>query len=157
MDIVTLTKLNKLQVIRVRTQERLLTIDKKSYVDACDTLEKRNTTIQNIQNEKEALNVYISTSYVKESPTHRERVHIRRFWLEYDLEMHEYYHEQELNKKNEAEISYLQRKKLWNKEKQKSTLLTKKLSKFKILHTAVLENREDEISQEDSFKHGAFK
>ena len=150
MDKQTLNKLKQLQKIRVRTQEKLLSIDKKSYMDACDVLEKRNSSISDIHEENNRVNTYASNDYVIESPVHRDRVHIRKFWLDYDLEMHEYYHEQELNSKIDAESVYVSRKKLWNKEKQKSDLLNKRLSKLMIQENALAENRDDELSQEDT-------
>ncbi|MES9938952.1 MAG: hypothetical protein ABW104_04170 [Candidatus Thiodiazotropha sp. 6PLUC2] len=129
-------------------------IEKKAYSDACHNLSERNKSITTIHNEKDTLKKYCNEKYVSESPTHRERVHVRNFWLNYDLEMHEYYHEQEVTTKTESEHKYSERKKTWNKEKQKNILLNNNLKSTLSTRSSVMENKEDEYSQEDIMRQG---
>jgi hypothetical protein len=149
MDIDTLDKLVQLQKVRVRAHEKKLAQEKKAYLEACEKLEQRKKEINTINSEHKGLNEYISNKIVAESPTKRERVHIRRFWLNYDLEMHEYYHEQENIAKEEAHEQYTACKNHWMREKQKSLQLKYILKNENQALSALIDNRDDELSQED--------
>lgn len=142
-------KLSRLQKIRVRSLEKKMIEDKINYLSTCKKVEERTAEINTIKNEKGYLNKYITNEHVSESPIKREFVHVRRFWLNYDLEMHEYYYNQEVQNQNEAEELYNQRKQLWNKLKQK----TEGINKYNICNKNKIrtkdENSEDELSQEN--------
>jgi hypothetical protein len=150
MDENNIDKLNRLQKIRVRSLEKKMLKEKLDYLSSCKKVEERAEEIDKITNEKKVLNKYITYDHVSESPIKREFVNVRKFWLNYDLEMHEYYENQERQNKNEAEELYNKRKQQWNKQKQKSESINKyNASKQNILR-AIEENTEDEISQENS-------
>ncbi|MEJ2622328.1 MAG: hypothetical protein P8163_19385 [Candidatus Thiodiazotropha sp.] len=152
MDAKQLHKLNKINELRVRRLEKELAESKVKLLEACDKVVKRDGEIKKINSETGELISYLTHEKVMSSPTKREHVHIRRFWLNYDLEMHEYYYNQEVDEKNEADLNHKKTSKLWNKQKLK----TEKLSK---IHKSLInadnirhESMEDEENQESSIK-----
>jgi hypothetical protein len=152
MDIDKLDKLVQLQKVRIRAHEKKLALEKKAYLEASQKLEQRKKEINAINGEHKNLNRYIRNQIVAESPTKRERVYKRRFWLNYDLEMHEYYHEQEIISKEEAYEQYTACKNNWMREKQKSQQLRSTLKNENQKQCALIEYRDDELSQEDQSK-----
>jgi hypothetical protein len=148
MDAKQLNKLNELNTLRVKRYEKELAESKAKLLEACDKVNKRDSEIKKISNESEELNSYLSRVQVSKSPTKREYVHIRRFWLNYDLEMHEYYYNQEVDEKNVATSNHNKTRKLWYKQKLKTEKLSKIHKSFIREKDLQFENKEDEENQE---------
>jgi hypothetical protein len=150
MDSNMTKKLHKLQKLRIRSIEKQLLHDKKEYLESCEKVHKRESEINNINYEKNTLKNHIKVTEVSESPVKRERVNIRRYWLNYDLEMHEYYHEHEAEEREEKKEQYEKRKKNWFKEKLKAEKFKNLIFKNQIHETALTDNHIDELSQEEN-------
>jgi hypothetical protein len=116
MDSNMTKKLHKLQKLRIRSIEKQLLHDKKEYLESCEKVHKRESEINNINYEKNTLKNHIKVTEVSESPVKRERVNIRRYWLNYDLEMHEYYHEHELKKEKRKKNNMKKERKTGSKK-----------------------------------------
>jgi hypothetical protein len=152
MDISQLKKLDKLNQLRVKRYEKQMAEKKVLYIDACEKVEQRNNEINNIKIENGDLNGYLKQDHVSCSPTKREYVHIRRFWLNYDLEMHEFYYTQEVDDKNNAQLKYDNSRQLWHKQKLKTEKLSKIHKSTSIEQNMKVENTEDEDNQESILK-----
>ncbi|MBW9268590.1 MAG: hypothetical protein K1566_03000 [Candidatus Thiodiazotropha sp. (ex. Lucinisca nassula)] len=145
-------KLIRLNDLRVRRQEKKLSQTKITYLESCGKVESRNTQINLISTENKHLLEYLSLQTTSKSPIKREYVMIRKFWLSYDLEMHEYYLVQEIDEKNINLSKYQTEKKEWYKhivrKTQLSLMQTKLLSKEK----SKAENSEDEFCQQNTLR-----
>ena len=145
----SLEKLLRLQKVRIRSYEKKLAEDKRSYLEARDKLNQRNNEIDSIQNQHEDIKGYLSMQHVSNSPVKTEYAHIRRFWLNYDLEMHEYYRDQENIDHDDAKNKYETSKKEWLRERMKSNRLNNEFKAFAAKKNVIIENTQDEVSQED--------
>ena len=152
LDIDSLKKILRLQKVRIRAHEKELLERKKAYDEAIEKLDQRNNEIHHIQTEHTGLRSYLNNNHVSESPVKRQYVHVRRFWLNYDLEMHEYYRDQEQNNYDKAKEKYNNSKQAWLREKLKSNKFHDELSSSVNKHQAVIENRHDEISHDDYYR-----
>ncbi|MCG7984708.1 MAG: hypothetical protein JAY90_18400 [Candidatus Thiodiazotropha lotti] len=152
MDRSQIKKLNKLNDLRLKRQEKKIKQAKLSYIEACKKVENRNTQINDIKGQKQDLTKYLKIESNSKSPIKREYVQIRRFWLNYDLEMHEYYLEQELDERSTNHKNYQSDKKIWHKQKLKTEKLSELYVKSCKQHNSLIENREDEVSQEHMVK-----
>jgi hypothetical protein len=149
IDINSIGNLLRLQKVRIRSYEKKLEDDKKAYKDAYEKLCKRNEEISNIQRERNGIRGYVEQHVVSSSPVKREYAHTRRFWLNYDLEMHEYYLEGEKAALDEAKIQYESSKNIWLKEKLKSKKLNDEYRIANKMKDLSIENAYEEMSQED--------
>lgn len=145
-------KLIKLNIIRIRRQEKKLTQAKMTYVESCKKVDSRNIQINQINYENKKLLDYLSLQTTSKSPIKREYVKIRKFWLNYDLEMHEYYLVQEIDEKNINHSEYQTEKKQWYKQKLKNEQLSLIRTKLLSKDNSYNENREDELCQENMIK-----
>ncbi|MEW8350502.1 MAG: hypothetical protein AB2687_19520 [Candidatus Thiodiazotropha taylori] len=145
-------KLIKLNKIRIRRQEKKLTQAKMTYVESCKKVDSRNIQINQINSENKELLDYLSLQTTSKSPIKREYVKIRKFWLNYDLEMHEYYLVQEIDEKNINDSEYQTEKKQWYKQKLKNEQLSLIRTKLLSKDNSYNENREDELCQENMIK-----
>ncbi|MCG8067635.1 MAG: hypothetical protein JAY84_07205 [Candidatus Thiodiazotropha taylori] len=145
-------KLIKLNKIRIRRQEKELTQAKMTYVESCKKVDSRNIQINQINSENKELLDYLSLQTTSKSPIKREYVKIRKFWLNYDLEMHEYYLAQEIDEKNINHSEYQTEKKQWYKQKLKNEQLSLIRTKLLSKDNSYNENREDELCQENMIK-----
>ncbi|MCG8040482.1 MAG: hypothetical protein AB2688_12160 [Candidatus Thiodiazotropha taylori] len=145
-------KLMKLNSIRIRRQEKKLSQAKMTYVESCEKVDRRNIQINLINSENKELLEYLSLQTTSKSPIKREYVKIRKFWLNYDLEMHEYYLVQENDEKNINHSEYQSEKKQWYKQKLKNEQLSLIRTKVLSRDNSNIENREDELCQESMNK-----
>ena len=152
MDINQLKKLNRLNKIRVKRCEKQLAESKDLFHEACRKVDKRKLEISVIKNENNDLNTHLKKNYVSKSPVKREHVHIRRFWLNYDLEMHEYYYDQEIDEKSTTQSKYQESKNVWYKQKLKAEKLNNFYNSLSKERFVISENVEDEINQESKIK-----
>jgi hypothetical protein len=149
IDIDSIGNLLRLQKVRIRSYEKKLEDDKKAYNDAYEKLCKRNEEISNIHQEHMDVRSYVEQHVVSSSPVKREYAHTRRFWLNYDLEMHEYYLEEEKAALDEARIQYETTKNIWLREKLKSKRLSDEYRLANKMKDLSIENANEEMSQED--------
>jgi hypothetical protein len=152
MDFKQLQKLNQLNALRAKRFEKELSESKAILLKACNKVNKRDDEIKNINKENSELNQYSSNKDVTRSPTKREHVHIRKFWLNYDLEMHEYYYNQEVEDKNKAVINHNKTKHLWYKQKLKCGMISSLSKSSNNEINALKEDKEDEENQEYCIK-----
>jgi hypothetical protein len=148
MNAKQLHKLNQLNSLRVKRHEKKLSESKEKLLEACEKVIKRDKEIKTINNESGNLNIYLAREKVAKSPTKREYVHIRKFWLNYDLEMHEYYYNQEVDEQSAAVVHHNKIRKQWYKQKMKTEKLSKIYKTYTIENNMKNENQEDEDNQE---------
>ncbi|MCG7901287.1 hypothetical protein A3194_14340 [Candidatus Thiodiazotropha endoloripes] len=145
-----ISKLNKLNDLRVKKQEKQLKHSKYLYLESCEKVETRSCQINHLKKEKKGLLKYSKLETTLNSPTKREFVHIKRYWLNYDLEMHEYYLDQEIDERNTKHSQYERDKKIWYLQMLKKQKLSILHNNVCIEENAILDNSEDDINQENS-------
>jgi hypothetical protein len=126
----SLEKLLRLQKVRIRAYEKKMNQDKQAYISAKEDLMKREQEITKIKDEHKDLNVYSDRPDVLESPVKRDFVKVRRFWLNYDLEMHEYYHVQDVEDHDQAKSNYDNARSTWMKAKLKNQKMQEEYNKI---------------------------
>ncbi len=145
----------KLMETRLVEHEKILFHAKKEYLEACDVIEQRNNLIKQIKSDEININTFIvkqknSNSYSLDS---RVREEDAKYWIEYDLELHEYYLTQEKIKLEEKELEYKNKRKYWLILKQKmefiQNIYTKSKTKTKNIR---LEKDAEELQEDQLFK-----
>jgi hypothetical protein len=149
-----LKRLMSLQHSRLSSQEKMLNQAQKDYKQACQVLKERKDNIKIINKRIESVYGYLSIRSVNTNIEKVDRCSTYLFWLNYDLEMHEYYLSQEEEKVEEANKRYLSVRKDWYKQKQK-------IEKFNELYIhsnnrqyAIKEELEDEAYIENGLSNG---
>ncbi|MEJ2612139.1 MAG: hypothetical protein P8179_19235 [Candidatus Thiodiazotropha sp.] len=118
-----LSKILRLQSVRIRRYEREMFDKRNAYLESDKKVKQRESEIQNIHQTHSDLNNYRNSEGVLSSPNKMDLLKIKRYWLNYDLEMHEYYHQGEVSEKDEANQEYLKSRNIWLKEKLKSHMM----------------------------------
>jgi hypothetical protein len=126
----SLEKLLRLQKVRIRVYEKKMNQNKQAYIEAKEELLKREHEITKIKDEHKDLRLYSDRSDVLESPVKRDYVKVRRYWLNYDLEMHEYYYEQEVEDHDQAKNNYDNARSTWMKAKLKNQKMQEEYNKI---------------------------
>jgi chromosome segregation ATPase len=86
-----LAQLLKLHQKRVKACESRYHEAVKERDKAAEDVHTRQASITQLETERSDLFRYLDEPAVLQSPAKVERVHVRRYWVEYDLEKHEYY------------------------------------------------------------------
>jgi hypothetical protein len=118
-----ISKILRLQSVRIRRYEREMFDKRNAYLESDQKVKQRESEIQKINQTHSDLNNYRDSDGVLSSPNKMDLLKIKRYWLNYDLEMHEYYHQGEVNEKEEANQEYSKSRNIWLKEKLKSHMM----------------------------------
>jgi len=105
--------LRELHRVRILVCKMRYLETKRKRDEAARSLNEREATICQCKAERSSLFQYLHRQEVMETPLRVERVHDRRFWLEYDLEKEEYYLEMDRQDLNEAESQLSQARQEW--------------------------------------------
>jgi hypothetical protein len=148
--------MNLLQIQKARfsADENRLKQAQQAFLQAESVLNERTTTILTIK--KDINNTYDYMSY-KDSSSYAERISrgdAYLFWLNYDLEMHEYYLAQEEERLNETKNEYIIAKQHWYKQKTKIDKLNEMYLHNKKMINAENEESEEESNYESKFNNG---
>ncbi|MEJ2405404.1 MAG: hypothetical protein P8171_14105 [Candidatus Thiodiazotropha sp.] len=122
-DNIQLSKILRLQSVRIRRYERDMLDKRNAYLESDQKVKQRESEIQKIHQTHSDLNNYRNSDDVVSSPNKMELLKVKRYWLNYDLEMHEYYHQGEVSEKDEANQEYSKSRNIWLKEKLKSHMM----------------------------------
>jgi hypothetical protein len=106
-------QLLRLHKMRVRACEARYHEEKNKRDEAAEDVRQRQASITRLKNQHSDLFSYLDDVAVVESPLKVERMHTRRYWLEYDLEKDEYYLELDIQALNEADEEVAKAKGEW--------------------------------------------
>ena len=108
-----LNQMLRLHQMRVRAAESRYHETRKKRDEAAEDVHQRQTTITQLRDQHSDLFRYLEDVAVVESPIKVERVHTRRYWLEYDLEKEEYYLVLDIEALEEADKEVAKAKSEW--------------------------------------------
>jgi phage FluMu protein Com len=150
-------KIMKIQDIRLAKAGKLLAEAHREYLEARNTMEQRNNIMDSLYLQKKELKAYIikmhsTCAYSSES---KLREADAKYWIEYDLEMHEYYLDQDKTNLEQKRKVYNEKKKIWFRQKLKMESIHNLYIKTKIQSDKIRnENEEDEIQEESNYENG---
>jgi flagellar biosynthesis chaperone FliJ len=119
----SLEKLLQIEQLRLDSEEKKLNKTQEEYRQACNKRNERIGIIDNLKGRKGELYQYLLKDEVMVSPNRLVRCHDERFWLNYDLEMHEYYLTQEEESVAETREAYEHARISWMRQKNKTEKL----------------------------------
>jgi hypothetical protein len=119
--------LKKILETRLIKDEKLLSDAHKEYINAYDVLEKRKSLIERLNVDKKRFKEYVNSHNLYGNYTLETRVREEdtKYWINYDMELHEYYYSQEKVELDEKEHDYNNKRKVWMKQKKKIESLEK--------------------------------
>jgi hypothetical protein len=139
-----LKRLLKIQISRLTAHEKNLKQAQLEYKEAYAALNERRDNINLIKERIDNVYQYSTLDSESISPEKIDRCNVYLFWLNYDLEMHEYYHTQEEGRYEEANNQYITAKSSWYKQKQKTEKLNDIYIRNDNAQRALVEEMEDE-------------
>lgn len=92
---------------------------------------EREASISCLQEDRASLFVHLGRETVEKTPTSIERVHVRRYWVEYDLEKEEYYLEVDRQDLNEAESQLSQSRQELLRTRKRKQLVQQQLASLR--------------------------
>ncbi|MET0026418.1 MAG: hypothetical protein ABW101_02175 [Candidatus Thiodiazotropha sp.] len=131
-----LLELSRLQKVRLRKYQKQMLKERTDYLESENKLELRLSQINSIGDEKDNLRELQNQFFYATSPLNMDKIKIRKYWLQYDMEMHEYYKNIEEEEKSNNHIKYISSKNKWIRENQKTEIIDN------LLREAVLLNSE---------------
>lgn len=114
-----MNNLLRIQKTRLLADEKILNQAQRSYLQAESVLKEREINIQSIKKIIENTYNYMTFKSSRYFSERINRGYEYLYWLNYDLEMHEYYLTLEEERVNEAKNEYILAKKKWYKQKIK--------------------------------------
>jgi ATP-dependent Clp protease ATP-binding subunit ClpA len=154
IDSAKLRMLLQIQQAKLTVEERSLKQAQHEYTEAFNQKKEREEKVSSIKNKVIKLQKYISLDKNYCSPDNVNRANIYRFWLNYDLEMHEYYLSQEEKKLEKAKSQYESARRSWMKQKIKTDNLSDMHKQQKNTELSTKEEIEDEYDLEDRIDTG---
>jgi hypothetical protein len=146
-------KILKIQKKRLVSKEKLLSDAHKEYLKACKIIEQRKKQIEFIKYKEKKVNEYISKvqmnhCYIIDSI---HKVANVKYWIDYDLEMHEYYLSQERVELDSKETKYIESRQKWLQQKKKLEYIKDIFKKSKMHINMKRHDLEDSDIQEVIF------
>ncbi len=142
-------QLLRLHKMRVKACETRYHVAKNKRDEAAEDVRQRQASITRLKNEHSDLFCYLDDVAVVESPIKVERMHIRRYWLEYDLEKDEYYLELDIQALNEADEDVAKAKGEWLRARYRESGAEKMLKETQ-REIALVEEQSQELENEES-------
>jgi hypothetical protein len=139
-----LKRLLKIQLSRLTAHEKMLKQARYEYKEAYETLKERKENINLIKQKIDNVYDYSTLKSGHTTPEMFNSCNSYLFWLNYDLEMHEYYHNQEEDRVKQTNTQYLIAKHNWYKQKRKSEKLNELYVNNKNIQQIKKEEQEDE-------------
>ncbi len=118
-----LGNLQKLYNTRIIVSEARYLEMKRKRDESAQNLREREATISGLKQERTDLFRYLEKPQIAETPYRVERMHARRYWLEYDLEKDEYYMAMDRQDLEEAESNLLQARHEWMRARKHQDLV----------------------------------
>lgn len=109
----SLTSLERLHQSRIRVCEIRYQEQKRKQEEAVRCVREREMSISQLKGEHSNLFTHLGREAVAKTPARVERVHVRRYWVQYDLEKDEYYLEIDRQDLGEAESKLSQARREW--------------------------------------------
>lgn len=149
-------KLLQIYEIRLVTEEKRLIQARIEYQQACEKKRDRMDNIHLVNEQKNSLYRYLIQNDVANSPEKLNRSHEHRFWLNYDLEMHEYYLAIEEEAVAETKEKYQLLRDRWMRVKRKIEKLTTMYKHQANKEWIRFDENEEESSYEDMVVKGSL-
>jgi hypothetical protein len=136
---------------RIIDQEKILTLAHKKYLEACNVLDHRNKAIESLNSDKAKVKAYANKMYLNDLYSRESKLREGdvKYWIEYDLELHEYYLTQEREKLEEAHSEYIKIRRSWMQQKRKYETINNMIVKSKRRIINRMYEKEEEEMQED--------
>ena len=142
-------QLLRLHQMRVKACESRYYEVQKTRDEAAEDVRQRQASITRLKNQHSDLFSYLDDIAVVESPVKVERMHTRRYWLEYDLGKDEYYLELDIEALNEADEEVAKAKGEWLRARYRESGAEKMLKETQ-RGIAVVEEQSQELENEES-------
>jgi len=144
-----INKLLRLHQMRVKACESRYYAAQKKRNEAAEDVRQRQASITRLKNQHSDLFSYLDDVAVVESPVKVERMHTRRYWLEYDLEKDEYYLELDIQALNEANEEVSKAKGEWLRARYRESGAENMLKDTQ-KEIALAEEQSQELESEES-------
>jgi hypothetical protein len=152
-ELVNINSLLRIQQVRLTKDEKNFREAQQKYQMAEKLLDERQNNILVIKKQIKDTYDYMTLSTSRSSPERINRGDAYLFWLNYDLDMHEYYFSQEKDRVNEAKKNYKIAKKHWYKRKIK----IKKLKETYLYKKNMINTNKEAIEEENIYEIGLTK
>jgi hypothetical protein len=146
----------KIQEAKLSALEKSLSEKHKEYMEACGKLEERESIIRKLNAQSNNLNHYTNSICQSYSVLSLLQVETSRFWNSYDLEMHEYYLNQEKTEVSDKKIQHDEIKKVWLKQKLKADKFEAMYKQEMTKNINIKSEREEESIHDNQAIKGNF-
>ncbi len=151
-----INQLLRLHQMRVQACELRYREAQKKRDEAAEDVRQRQASIDRLKNQHSDLFHYLDDISVVESSIKVERMHTRRYWLEYDLEKDEYYLELDIQALNEADEDVAKAKGEWLRARYRESGVENMLQDIQ-RETALAEEQIQELENEESYSAFALE
>jgi hypothetical protein len=140
--------ITKIHEHRLAKYELVLLEVKEKFNEIKEKVVQRNKLIESLLTKKQSLIAYshkINTSHNYSIET-QNRLEDVRYWINYDIEMHEYYLSQEKAELEEAENVYNEKKQIWLRQKIK---LNSFIDTYRSTKKSTIYERTEKVDEEE--------